>query len=677
MNGYVAIDIGGTFTDLVYFDEVRGLLLEKVPTVPGSPADGVLAAIDKGKVELNQVTRFFHGTTLGINTLLEGKGAITGLIATAGFRDVLEIGRMNWPMYRLHWQKPAALVPRHLRTEVRERISADGRVLAELAVDDVLAAGEFFQQRGVASVAVSLINGYAHPQHEEEIARILGEHYPDLAVTLSHRLTREFREYERTCTTVIDAIIRPRLTRYLEVLEDTVRSRGLNSPLLVTRSDGGVMDVSASRHAGVRTLLSGPASGVMGAAVLASDLSLSKAIAADMGGTSFDAALIVNGEPLIASSTRVQGFPLLMPVVDLVTIGAGGGSIARIDASGALEVGPSSAGADPGPIAYGKGGSEPTVTDAAIVTGLIAPESFLGGEVVLDREAAVQGISDKIAAPLGLSVGEAAAGIMDLAEAKMAATLEDLTVGRGLDPREFSLIAYGGGGPLVANALAARLELQSVIIPPLPAAFSAWGMLTLDEVRDFAITRIASLGDLDSDALEKDFARLTDEAARVFDTSRVPVERRRFIRSLDMRYENQEHSLTVRASSGDMTPAALRVMFDAEHRSQYGYELADPVEVVTYRVRGVALLERPPRAERQGKLSEAEPASSGTRWVRHRGTSAEGEWPIYDRSELQPGDTVIGPAIIEEATATIPVLPRYRAAADSLGNLVLTKDGSQ
>jgi N-methylhydantoinase A len=674
MSGYVAIDIGGTFTDLVYFDEDRGLLLEKVATVPAEPAQGVTAAIDKAAINLGQVDRFFHGTTLGINTLLEGTGAPTGLITTAGFRDVLEIGRMNWPMYRLHWQKPEPLVPRRLRVEVRERITADGRILAHLSADDVLAAGEWFQGLGIASVAVSFINAYAHPQHEEEVAQLLGEHYPDLVVTLSHRLTREFREYERTCTTVIDAIIRPRLIRYLETLERTLVDRGLRSNLLVTRSDGGVMDVAAAHHASVRTLLSGPASGVMGASALAADLNLSKAIAADMGGTSFDAALILDGEPIVASSTQVEGFPLLMPVVELVTIGAGGGSIARIDSSGALEVGPSSAGADPGPISYGKGGQEPTVTDAALVAGLIDAESFLGGEITLDRDAAARGISE-IAAQLGLSTDEAAAGIMDIAEAKMAATLEDLTVGRGLDPREFTLIAYGGGGPLVANALAARLEMAAVVIPPLPAAFSAWGMLTLDEVRDFAFTRIASLSDLNREGIKQTFNELEDQAVLAFDANEVPANRRRLVRSLDMRYENQEHSLTIRIASSGATPELLRPLFDAEHRAQYGYELADPVEVVTYRVRAVALLQRPPRLQLSARTNDATLKSKGSRRVHHRGSGGEGQWLLYDRAALKPGDVIPGPAVIEEPTATTPVLPGYTASVDAGGNVVLTRGG--
>jgi N-methylhydantoinase A len=667
----VAVDIGGTFTDLVALDSAGGAIeVVKVPTSPDDPSAGVREAVARAGIDLANIERFFHGTTLGINTVLEGKGGRTGLITTRGFRDVLEIGRMSWPMYRLHWDKPEPIIPRYLRFEVTERIRADGLVLAELREDEVREAAERLLEHGIESVAVSFINAYAFPQHEERTEEILKNAYPNLEVTLSHRLTREYREYERTATTTVDAMIRPRLSRYLGALEDGLRGDGLVAPLLITRSDGGVMNVEEARQRPVRTLLSGPASGVMGSAMLARTLELENVIAADMGGTSFDASLVLNGEPVVSSYVRIGHVPLLAPVVEMETIGAGGGSIAWIDPSGALNVGPKSAGADPGPICYGRGGTEPTFTDAAVASGLLDPAFFLGGEIPLDVDSARRGIAERVGSVLGLPTIDAASGIVALAEARMAATLEELTVGRGHDPRDFALVAYGGGGPLVAMALAARLEIPKVVIPRLPAAFSAYGMLMLDEVRDFARTRIAALNSLTVGDLGAEYRELERQAIEIFDGGRVPTERRRILRSIDMRYENQEHTLTIRLNtdaSGGGGLDWLRGLFDAQHEATYGYSMTDPVEVVTYRIRAVATLEKstPPPL-----MTRAANAIKGRRTAVHRESGGEREWVIHDRELLSSTAEVHGPAIIEEASATTLVLPGWMVRVDVVGNLI-------
>jgi N-methylhydantoinase A len=666
----VAVDIGGTFTDLIVAETDGQVRLAKVPTTPDDPAAGVRNALERAGIELAGVSRFFHGTTLGVNTLLEGKGAPTGLITTRGFRDVLEIGRMTWPMYRLHWDKPPPVIPRRLRQEVGERVRADGTILTALDEDAVRAAARSLLDAGAESVAVCFINAYANPVHEARAAELLGAEFPALNVTVSHELTREFREYERATTTAVDALVRPRLSRYLASLSGSLEDGGLAGPLLITRSDGGVMGVDEATRRGVRTLLSGPASGVMGVAALAAALELPDVIAADMGGTSFDAALVVGGEPVIASAARIRDAPLLMPVVEMATIGSGGGSIARIDAAGALEVGPESAGAVPGPICYGRGGAEPTFTDAAVVSGLLDPGFFLGGELPIDVDAARRGIKERIAQPLGLDVVDAASGIVALAEAKMAATLEEITVGKGFDPREFTLVAYGGGGPLVANALAVRLGIPTVVVPILPGAFSAWGMLTLDLVRDYAVTRIARLDGVEAGELDATFAALEAEAEAAFDEDEVPADLRRLLRSIDMRYENQEHTLTVRAEE-HLTPEALRQAFDLRHEATYGYALRDPVEIVTYRVRGVAALDKPshPAPRRHG--GQVDRSRKGTRAATHRESGGRREWAVYDRALLDPGDVMAGPAIIEEPSATTVVLPGSAATVDRIGNLVL------
>ena len=678
MRQLIAVDIGGTFTDLIVFEADSGEIgLVKVPTTPADPAVGLDAALRTAEVDLTSVERFFHGTTLGVNTLLEGKGARTGLVTTRGFRDVLEIGRMNWPMYHLHWRKPPAIIPRHLRFEVTERIRADGAVLHELDEQELRAVARRLRDAGVESVAVSFINAYAYPEHEQRAGKILEAELPGTAVTMSHAVTREFREYERTATTAVDALVKPRLSRYLGEIENSLRGAGLRGPLLITRSDGGVMGVPEARRRGVRTLLSGPASGVMGVAALARELNLKQVIAADMGGTSFDAAVVLEYEALLQSATRIENVPLLMPVVEIATIGAGGGSIAWIDASGMLNVGPQSAGADPGPICYQRGGTEPTFTDAAVVTGTLDATGFLGGQLATNADAAYVGIEERIAKPLGLSPIDAASGIVALAEAKTAATLEEITIGKGLDPREFALVAYGGGGPLIANALALRLEIPLVVIPRLPAAFSAWGMLTLDEVHDFSRTRITALDELDAGAVRAEYDALVLDAEAAFEAGGVARPRRRLMHSIDMRYENQEHTLTVRLTEevlGSASVLTLRELFEDQHSATYGYTIDDRVEVVTFRVRAIAVLEKPahpPLASAGGDVGDA---LKGRRAAVHRESGGEQQWPVYDRELLRAGHELQGPSIVEEPSATTLILAGHRALVDVAGNLLIRKE---
>jgi N-methylhydantoinase A len=671
-----AVDVGGTFTDLVVLDEeTGGVSFAKASTTPEQPAQGVLDAIRKSDLELSRATTFFHGTTLGINTMLERKGARTGVITTRGFRDVLEIGRMLWPMYRLHWDQPAPLVPRYLRKEVTERVRADGSVLAPLDEADVRRAVEELLVEGVESIAVCFLHSYAHPEHELRVGEIVSTEFPGVAVTLSHLVTQEYREYERTATTVGDAAIHPRMSRYIDDLDRSLRDERFDGAFLLTRCDGGVMSAAEARERPIRTLISGPASGVMGTVAASRWLEAPHLIGIDMGGTSFDAALVIDHEPQVAPVTKIEGLPLLVPVVELATIGAGGGSIAWIDAGGALNVGPQSAGAVPGPICYGKGGTEPTFTDAALVSGLLDPDAFLGGEMKLDEEAARDGIERAIGAPLGLSVEDAAAGIVALTEANMAATLEELTIGKGLDPRDFHLFAYGGGGPLVAAALAKRLHIPVVIVPPSPATFSAWGMLTLDIVHDFSRTSLSALDVIDGAEVRGRFLELAAQADAVLEREGIPADRRRLVLTVEMRYEGQEHTLAVPVASAldaDVDLDRLRSTFHAQHEVVYGYSMGNPVEITTYRIRAVGTLEKPgrPVIEHGGESSDA--ALVGTRHALHRESGGAFDWSIYDRTRLRSGNRLAGPAIVVEAANTTLVAPRQELVVDDLGNLVVT-----
>jgi N-methylhydantoinase A len=671
-----AVDVGGTFTDLVVLDSDTGdVSFAKAPTTPQEPSVGVLAAIGKSALDLQRATTFFHGTTLGINTMLEHKGATTGVITTRGFRDILEIARMGWPMYQLHWDQPPALVPRYLRREVTERMRADGVELAALDEEEVRRAAAFLVEHGVESIAVCFLHSYVYPEHEQRAGEILAAEFPGVAVTLSHEVTQEYREYERTATTVGDAAIKPRMARYLDELEQSLARERFEGAFLLTRCDGGVMSAAEAKERPIRTLISGPASGVMGGVALSRWIGVPNVICADMGGTSFDAALIIDHEPSISASTRIEGMPLLVPVIELATIGAGGGSIAWIDAGGALNVGPQSAGADPGPICYRKGGTEPTFTDAALVSGLLDPTRFLGGEMALDLEAAREGIRDRVADPLGLSVEEAAAGIVTLTEAKMAATLEELTIGKGYDPRDFSLLSFGGGGSLVASALAGRLGIPKVIVPPSPATFSAWGMLTLDVVHDFARTSLGNLATLEPTDFAERFAGLGEQAKAALDREAIPPGARTLLHSVDMRYEGQEHNLTIPLNSSflaDVDLARLRQVFDEQHSVTYGYSMPDPVEVTAYRIRAVGSLDKPKKPAIPQADGSAEQALKGSRRALHRESGGELDWMIYDRDLLEAGNRVRGPAIVEEAAATTLVSLSQELLVDELGNLLIT-----
>ena len=677
MTEIFAVDVGGTFTDIVVLDQASGeVAYAKSPTTPSDPSNGVFNAVDKAGVDVAAVDAFFHGTTLGINTVLERKGATTGLITTQGFRDELEIARLAWPMYRLHWERPAPLVPRQLRVEVAERIYADGTVLTPLDEDGVRAAAEKLIAKGVESIAVCFLHAYQHPAHERRVGEILASEYAEVDYTLSHLVTQEYREYERSATTVVDAMVKPRLARYVETLEARLAERNFAAGLLITRCDGGVMSAAEVPQRSVRTLISGPASGIMGAVTLGNWLEEDNLLAADMGGTSFDAALVIDREPIMQSLSQIGSTPLLMPVIELATIGAGGGSIAWLDAGGGLDVGPQSAGADPGPICYGKGGTLPTFTDAALVSGVLDQDYFLGGEMKLDMAAAARGIEEAIANPLGLGVDEAAAGIVTLVEAKMAATLEDITIGKGHDPRDFALLAYGGGGPLVASALSSRLEIPRVIVPRSPATFSAWGMLTLDIVHDFSRTSVTSLADVDPGELTGVFTELEAEAAATLEREGVAPERRRAVRSLDLRYENQEHTLRIPIASEALDEAsveAARASFDRQHEASYGYAVDGPVEVVTYRVRAVGTLDKPRRPTLEQGSSDSSAAIRGRRRARHTESGGGLEWTIYERDLLKAANELEGPAIVEEPSTTTLVAPGQRLHVDGLGNLVVTR----
>lgn len=664
----VSADVGGTFTDVVTMDARTGeVVIAKSPTVADQPVEGVVNALGTTGVALAEIERFFHGTTIGINTLLERRGARAGLITTTGFRDMLQIGSSNWPAFRLTWEPPTPLAAPQLTAEVDERVRADGTVLIALDEGDVLRQARSLVDAGAEAIAVCFINSYIAPEHERFAGEVIAKHFPDIVVCLSHQLTRRYREYPRTTTTVGEAYLRPRMQGYFDELRAGLERRAFDGKLFVTSSDGGVMGVELARDRALRTLVSGCASGVAGAATVAANAGWDNIVAIDMGGTSFDAAIIRNGHPAMSSTADVAGHTFLMPMLDLATIGAGGGSIASVDEVGSLNVGPRSAGALPGPVCYGRGGAEPTFTDAALVTGLL-PTELLGGRMTLSLEGATQAIEKRVADPLGISVPDAAAGIIAVVESKMAQVLEEMTIGQGLDPRDFTIFAYGGGGPLVAARMAEELGCERVVIPRHPGVFSAWGMQTLDAVQEFSRTFIINPCGKSPDELASPFEEMTEDAVATLGAEGFAGVELTLLRFVEMRYASQEHTLLVPFS--DNGEEAMREAFDRAHADAFGFTVPGDVEIVTYRLRAIGALPKPAQVAGTPALSTA---GNRRRAVHERTTGVTGEWAVVDRDAVPGNDPIIGPVIVEEPTCTV-VVPRYwKVATDVYGSLVMTR----
>ena len=667
----VSADVGGTFTDVVTMDIATGeVLIAKSPTVADRPVDGIVNALQKTGIALAEMERFFHGTTIGINTLLERRGARVGLLTTAGFRDMIHIGTSNWPAFRLTWAPPIPLVSPELTAEVDERVRADGTVLTPLDELDVVAQVRALVNDGAEAIAVCFVNSYIAPEHERRAGEVIGRHFPDLIVCLSHQLTRRYREYPRTATTVGEAYLRPRMQRYFDELRSGLRARDFDGRLFVTSSDGGVMGVDLARDRALRTLVSGCASGIAGAATVAGLSGWDNIVAIDMGGTSFDAAIIRNGQPAMSATADVAGHTFLMPMLDLATIGAGGGSIASVDAVGSLHVGPRSAGALPGPVCYGRGGTEPTFTDAALVTGLL-PTELLGGQMTLSLADATDAIEERIAGPLEMGVADAAAGILAVVEAKMAQLLEEMTIGQGLDPRDFTIFAYGGGGPLVAARMAEELGCTRVVIPPHPGVFSAWGMQTLDAVQEFSRTFIVNPRGSSAEDLAAPFADMVDEAVIALGAEGFAHDVLTLLRFVEMRYAAQEHTLLVPFS--DSGEEAIRAAFDRAHAAAFGFTVPGEAEIVTYRLRAIGPLPKPVGAEKNSEVGPPTAAPPRERVVHERAAGAGSAWPVIDRAAVPVDIAVVGPVIVEEPTCTVVVPRGWSVITDKLGSLVMER----
>jgi N-methylhydantoinase A len=673
----LSTDVGGTFTDGVLLNESTGQIrLSKVLSTPANPAIGTIECIEKFGVSLDEVSFIAHGTTVVINALIEGKGARTALITTEGFRDILEIGRSNrLEMYDALYKKPAPLVPRYLRFGVKERMSASGEVLVPLDEKGLDRIIEEMNRHQVEAVAVCLLNAYANPRHEEEIGRLLQERYPEVTITLSHLITRRYYEYERTSTTVQNAYVMPVVRNYLRSIEEELTNRSYRHILQIMQSNGGVMTSSVARDIPIAMVESGPAAGAIGAAQLAGLIGHQNVIAYDMGGTTAKTAIIRGGMPETTDTYAVEERPILLPVADLREIGAGGGSIAWIDEAGALHVGPQSAGADPGPACYNRGGTEPTVTDANLYLGLLNPEYFLGGEMRIDPEPAQDAIG-KIAGYYGISVDEAALGIIRIVNTNMAALLQSVTVKRGYDPREFALVAFGGAGPIHAAAISQELSIPTIIVPMNSGVFSAWGMLMADLRHDFALTYIENIEEAQVDRINAVFKELESRLSVIFQQENVAEEDIVVKYEMDLRYLGQEHSLSV-AVPDNFTEADKAIAgkaFDALHYSVYGHNAPnEPKVMVSLKAIGIGQVKKPHlQAISKGGPEPIVNAQTGARQV-YRGNGQYEKFRIFRRERLLADNVIHGPAIVEEVTATTIIESDRICTVDQYGNLVITR----
>ena len=660
----VGVDTGGTFTDFVVSDD--GVLrVHKVLSTPGNPAEAILRGLRDLHVG-DDLAALVHGSTVATNAVLERKGVRTGLITTAGFRDVLEIGRQTRPkLYALRVERELPLVPRDLRVEVRERLDERGAILTPLDPDSIDQAIASLRLAGIESVAVCLLFSFANPAHEQavvEAARAAGFH-----VSASSEVLPEFREYERTSTVVLNAYVAPIMDRYLGELE---RSLPGEAPLRIMQSNGGSISAATARREAARTLLSGPAAGVVGAAYVAGASGFDRAITFDMGGTSTDVALI-DGELTETTDGTIGDFPTRLPMIDIHTVGAGGGSIAWFDTGGALRVGPRSAGADPGPAAYGRGGAEPTVTDANVVLGRLIPDAFLGGGMTLQLDAARSAVGH-IAGRLGTTVEEAALGMVRIANANMEAAIRVISVERGHDPRLFTLVAFGGAGPLHACELASTLRIPRVLVPSTPGVLSALGMLAADILKDYVRT-IMIPSESAGGAVEPVFAELEARGRADLAVEGLPPERIVIERYLDLRYAGQSYELVV-PYQGDLADAVDG--FHVAHERRFGY--SDPterVQVVNVRLKARGLAERPEIARTLVDPAATAQAAS-TRTVIFAGVSgAEAHaTPIFARERLAPGVAFRGPAIITQYDTTTVLPPGWRATVDETWNLIIEQE---
>jgi len=685
----IGIDTGGTFTDVVALDEDSGdVATTKTPSTPADPSRGFLDGIDKVLgllgVGPEAIAAVSHGTTVATNALLEQDFTGLGFVTTEGFRHVLEIARQSVPDgygNSYFWVKPDRIVPLHLVREVPERLDHTGAVVRPLDPDAVAETARWFAARGVTAVGVSLLHSYANPAHEQRVRDVFAREHPECAVSISSDVLREYREYERAMTTLVDAFVKPKVAAYVAGIQTRLEALRPGLSFHVMKSNGGVISAREVAAQPVTTILSGPAAGALGAGVIASAAGFDRVLTLDGGGTSTDVSVVTGGRPALTTEGTVGRFPTKVPMVDVHTVGTGGGSIAWVPDPGhsrpTLKVGPRSAGADPGPLCYGRGGTEPTATDAHLVLGRIPPH-LLGGEIPLDEGAARKGL-EQLAGALGMPLEACAAGVLEIAAWNQANAIRQVTVRRGLDVRDFAMAAFGGSGPLQACRLVEVLGLEAALIPVNPGNVSAFGLLTVDVRNDDVQTFVARHRDLDLDRLAEEYARLAERARAALRREGFDDAEHTVVRAADLRYFGQAFEVRVTAPASDALPPvdgafaeAVLASFHDEHERLYGYSYRDDpsqvVEWVNLRVTGIGPINTPAPAKLPAGDGDPSRARTGERAVHFDGTWHD--TPLYRRAGLCAGDVIDGPAVVEEFGSTLPVPPGFSARVDPVGNIV-------
>lgn len=670
----IAVDIGGTYVDAVQFDESsKTLTFNKSQTTPADPVQGVMNALSG--FDLSKTEIFVHGTTLGLNAILQRKGAKVGLITNAGFEDILEVGRAAVPdrfMYDYYYAPPTPLVKRKYRMGVPGRINAYGEELNPIDKSEILKIGKYLvEECEINSIAICFLHSYRNPTHEIETKRILLEAYPKLSISASVDLTREYGEYERTITVVLDAYISPILGDYLARLDEELKKAGFNGKVQIMRSGGGAMELEVAKNAPLLTVLSGPAGGISGAKYLAGIKNWPRIITFDVGGTSLDCCVILDNEPGEIHEAYIDDLPMQIPVFDIRTIGAGGGSIAKT-MDQILQVGPESAGAVPGPACYGAGGDNPTITDAALVLGYLDPKKFLGGKMKVFPELSQKVVQEKISNHLGLSDIQSCTRIFEILMAKTVGAVKQITIERGLDPREFKLIAFGGAGPLIGPLVGREMNLETVVIPTLPGTFSALGMLMTDLEYEFSNTILKPLDENYESSISDIIEEMKFRANQVFDQQNVMLENRVIATKLDLRYHGQEHYLSIDYLSNDLA-STIEGKFQIAHKERHGHSMDEKCEIVSVRVKCFAQVQKPELPKLKKATEKAQ--SVGTRQAYDFSLEKVTMFKIYDRNLLEYGMKFKGPAVIQEDASATIVFSDQIVKVDEYGQLLISKLG--
>lgn len=676
----VGVDSGGTFTDVCLFEDETGRVdVWKVSSTPDDPSRGIANGVEEGLARVaaspSGVGYFGHGTTVATNALIQHRGVHTGLITSDGFRDLLEIGRQKRPeLYDLQADKPPVLVARDLRLEVPERVRHDGSIETRLDKQAVREAARTLHAAGVQALAVCFLYSFVRPEHETQARAIISEECPEVFVCASHEIAPEFREYERLSTTVVNAYLGPVMQGYIRRLGERLSQLGIATKAHLTQSNGGVIGFEQAARMPVRAVLSGPSTGVVAAQAVGRMVGIENLITFDMGGTSTDVALLQNGVCRLAGEATVHGYPIKAPMLDIHTVGAGGGSIAYVDSGGLLKVGPRSAGADPGPVCYGRGNIEPTVTDANVVLQTLNPTHLLGGRMEVRQDLALAAV-EQLARKLELDAMATAQGIISVVTANMARAIRVISVQRGHDPRDYTLMAFGGAGPLHAARLAKELDIGRILVPRNPGILCAMGLLLTDLRADFAATRLLTLADEALSEIERIFTDLLEQAEHWFSEEEITQAARRVTRTADMRYAGQNYELSVAVPEGPIIRATLDVLakgFAEAHQRMYGFIAeGEPVQLVTFRIEATGLVRKAEFRAHSEESSDPDKAVIGSRkvWLPEAGGWVSCQ--VYDREKLQAGNRVPGPAVIEQMDTTTIVLPGMQARAEPFLNLIL------